>query len=84
MAFTKGRFNPTPELGDLVITEGFLNLGIIEVIEPAEQGSWLVVCSDDEERNIVPRWTATDEEEGKVEDNFWWQDVRSSSIPWWE
>jgi hypothetical protein len=84
MAFVKGKFRPQPEYGNLVIGDNLIDVGIVEVIEEDVGGIWIVECSDGEVRHVIAKWTAKDEEEGTVEENFWWQDCASAAVPWFE
>lgn len=85
MAFERGKFKPEPAVGDLVVGDGPVNegLGIVEVVAE-EMGTFVVECNDGSTRHVIPQWTTKDEEEGTVEENFWWQDCASRAVPWFE
>ena len=82
--FVKGRFNPVPEVGDLILGDGLNNVSVTEVYDQGSQREWEVECSDGQTRSIVPMWHAKDEEAGTVEANHWWQDCMSKAVPWFE
>lgn len=82
--FDRNKFDPRPEVGDLVIGDGGLQVGIEEVFSKGPVGEWKVLCNDGEIRFVIAQWNACDEEMDLVEENHWWQDCASRAVPWWE